>query len=94
MQKVRCYFIKRQLLVSIKFQDFSIFYFTKYLFHLSLTVLYTLSIIKNFRLEDGTPLFKQHVTCAILLKSFWTFSFYRATNYLTYMFPSLANKIK
>ena len=65
MQKERCHFLnKLQLIVNIKFQDFSS---SQNLFHLSLTVLIRYQSLILFRLEGGTPVLKQHMTCIVLL---------------------------
>ena len=87
MQKVRCYFKKLQLLVSIKFQillQILKFYFTFPLQY------FTLSIIKNLDLRmvphysNITP----HVTFYFFIIIFIL------QGYIKYMFPSLAYKIK
>jgi len=66
MQKVRCHFKKHQLLVSIKFQIFSIFYFNKYSFHLSLTVLLHYQSSKSLDLRM-VPHYSNNITYIILL---------------------------
>ena len=71
MQEVRCHFLKKlQLLVSIRFQV--LFHSpNRGAFHLSLTVLCSLSVMYEYLgLEGGPPIFRQNYTCSALLKSF------------------------
>ena len=70
MQEVRCHPLKRlQLLVSIRFQV--LFHSpNRGAFHLSLTVLCSLSVMYEYLgLEGGPPMFRQGFTCPALLKS-------------------------
>jgi hypothetical protein len=70
MQEVRCHPLKRlQLLVSIRFQ---VLFHSPHrgAFHLSLTVLCSLSVMYEYLgLEGGPPMFRQDFTCPALLKS-------------------------
>ena len=69
MQEVRCHPLKRlQLLVSIRFQV--LFHSpNRGAFHLSLTVLCSLSVMYEYLgLEGGPPMFRQGFTCPALLK--------------------------
>ena len=70
MQEVRCHPLKRlQLLVSIRFQV--LFHSpNRGAFHLSLTVLCSLSVMYEYLgLEGGPPMFRQDFTCPALLES-------------------------
>ena len=70
MQEVRCHSLKElQLLVSIRFQV--LFHSpNRGAFHLSLTVLCSLSVMYEYLgLEGGPPMFRQDFTCPALLKS-------------------------
>ena len=68
MQEVRCHPLKRlQLLVSIRFQ---VLFHSPHrgAFHLSLTVLCSLSVMYEYLgLEGGPPMFRQDFTCPALL---------------------------
>jgi hypothetical protein len=70
MQEVRCHPLKRlQLLVSIRFQ---VLFHSPHrgAFHLSLTVLCSLSVMYEYLgLEGGPPMFRQDFTCPALLES-------------------------
>ena len=83
MQEVRCHPLKRlQLLVSIRFQV--LFHSpNRGAFHLSLTVLCSLSVMYEYLgLEGGPPMFRQDFTCPALLKSSSiTFAYGAVTRY-------------
>ena len=70
MQEVRCQGIKPlQLLVGIRFQ---VLFHSPHrgAFHLSLTVLCSLSVMYEYLgLEGGPPMFRQDYTCPALLES-------------------------
>ena len=69
MQEVRCHSLKElQLLVSIRFQV--LFHSpNRGAFHLSLTVLCSLSVMYEYLgLEGGPPMFRQDCTCPALLE--------------------------
>ena len=66
MQKVRCYFYKLQLIVSIKFQI--LLQILKFYFTFPLQYFFTINHQKILNFEGGPPLFKQYTTCIILLK--------------------------
>ena len=70
IQEVRCHPIKRlQLIVSIRFQ---VLFHSPHrgAFHLSLTVLCSLSVMYEYLgLEGGPPMFRQDFTCPALLES-------------------------
>ena len=71
-----------QLLVSIRFQV--LFHSpNRGAFHLSLTVLCSLSVMYEYLgLEGGPPTFRQDFTCPALLKSFnFTFAYGAVTHY-------------
>jgi hypothetical protein len=71
-----------QLLVSIRFQV--LFHSpNRGAFHLSLTVLCSLSVMYEYLgLEGGPPMFRQDFTCPALLKSFSiTFAYGAVTRY-------------
>ena len=71
-----------QLLVSIRFQV--LFHSpNRGAFHLSLTVLCSLSVMYEYLgLEGGPPMFRQDFTCPALLKSFnITFAYGAVTRY-------------
>ena len=71
-----------QLLVSIRFQV--LFHSpNRGAFHLSLTVLCSLSVVYEYLgLEGGPPMFRQDFTCPALLKSFcFTFIYGAITRY-------------
>lgn len=71
-----------QLLVSIRFQV--LFHSpNRGAFHLSLTVLCSLSVMHEYLgLEGGPPMFRQNFTCSALLKSFSiTFTYGAVTRY-------------
>ena len=83
MQEVRCHPLKRlQLLVSIRFQ---VLFHSPHrgAFHLSLTVLCSLSVMYEYLgLEGGPPMFRQDFTCPALLKSaIITFAYGAVTRY-------------
>jgi len=66
MQKVRRQDYSLRLLVSIQFQV--LFHsLIQGSFHLSLTVLSSISLKKYLGLENGLPMFKQDFTCPVLL---------------------------
>ena len=83
MQEVRGHFLKKlPLLVSIRFQV--LFHSpNRGAFHLSLTVLCSLSVMYEYLgLEGGPPMFRQDFTCPALLKSFIiTFTYGAVTRY-------------
>ena len=83
MQEVRCHPPKGlQLIVSIRFQV--LFHSpNRGAFHLSLTVLCSLSVAYEYLgLEGGPPMFRQDFTCPALLKSFSiTFAYGAITRY-------------
>ena len=83
MQEVRGHFLKKlPLLVSIRFQV--LFHSpNRGAFHLSLTVLCSLSVMYEYLgLEGGPPMFRQDFTCPALLKSFSiTFAYGAVTRY-------------
>ena len=88
MQKVRCHSKNElQLIVSIKFQDLFQFYKINSISPFPHGT-YSLSIIKNFRLEGGPPIFKEHMTCIPLLLFFNILLDYILT--YTGLLPSLA----
>ena len=70
-----------QLLVSIRFQV--LFHSpNRGAFHLSLTVLCSLSVMyEHFCLEGGPPMFRQDFTCPALLKYLSAFYLYRAITF-------------
>ena len=83
MQEVRCHPIKRlQLLVGIRFQ---VLFHSPHrgAFHLSLTVLCSLSVMYEYLgLEGGPPMFRQDFTCPALLESSSiTFAYGAVTRY-------------
>lgn len=83
MQEVRCHPLKRlQLLVSIRFQ---VLFHSPHrgAFHLSLTVLCSLSVMYEYLgLEGGPPMFRQDFTCPALLESSSiTFAYGAVTRY-------------
>ena len=83
MQEVRSHPSRRLLLlVSIRFQ---VLFHSPHrgAFHLSLTVLCSLSVMYEYLgLEGGPPMFKQDFTCPALLKSFvLTFTYGAVTRY-------------
>ena len=83
MQEVRGHSLKKlPLLVSIRFQV--LFHSpNRGAFHLSLTVLCSLSVMYEYLgLEGGPPMFRQDFTCPALLKSFIiTFAYGAVTRY-------------
>ena len=83
MQEVRGHPLKRlPLLVSIRFQV--LFHSpNRGAFHLSLTVLCSLSVMYEYLgLEGGPPMFRQDFTCPALLESFnITFAYGAVTRY-------------
>jgi len=85
MQKVRCNFLKLQQIDGIKFQVLITFNYelkvvnSQILFHLSLTVLVHYRLLKLYLdFEGGPPIFKQHITCVVLLFYKRYFLTYRA----------------
>ena len=83
MQEVRGHSLKElPLLVSIRFQ---VLFHSPHrgAFHLSLTVLCSLSVTYEYLgLEGGPPMFRQDFTCPALLKSFSiTFAYGAVTRY-------------
>ena len=83
MQEVRGHSLKElPLLVSIRFQV--LFHSpNRGAFHLSLTVLSSLSVMYEYLgLEGGPPMFRQGFTCPALLESFFiTFAYGTVTRY-------------
>ena len=83
-----------QLLVSIRFQV--LFHSpNRGAFHLSLTVLCSLSVMYEYLgLEGGPPMFRQDFTCPALLKSFSVIFAYGAVTRYGHTFQSvlLANE--
>ena len=70
-----------QLIVSIRFQ---VLFHSPHrgAFHLSLTVLCSLSVMYEYLgLEGGPPIFRQDFTCPALLKNLKAFYLYRAITY-------------
>ena len=83
MQEVRSHSSRKLLLlVSIRFQ---VLFHSPHrgAFHLSLTVLCSLSVMYEYLgLEGGPPIFRQDFTCPALLKSFvLTFAYGAVTRY-------------
>ena len=83
MQEVRGHSLKElPLLVSIRFQ---VLFHSPHrgAFHLSLTVLCSLSVMYEYLgLEGGPPMFRQDFTCPALLESFSiTFAYGAVTRY-------------
>ena len=90
MQEVRCHPPKGlQLLVSIRFQV--LFHSpNRGAFHLSLTVLCSLSVMYEYLgLEGGPPIFRQNFTCSALLKSFSIIFTYGAVTRYGHTFQSV-----
>ena len=83
MQEVRCQVSRTlQLLVGVRFQ---VLFHSPHrgAFHLSLTVLCSLSVMYEYLgLEGGPPMFRQDFTCPALLESFIiTFAYGAVTHY-------------
>ncbi len=78
-----------QLLVSIRFQ---VLFHSPHrgAFHLSLTVLCSLSVMYEYLgLEGGPPMFRQDFTCPALLKSFSSLFSYGAVTRYGHTFQSV-----
>ena len=83
-----------QLLVSIRFQ---VLFHSPHrgAFHLSLTVLCSLSVMYEYLgLEGGPPMFRQDFTCPALLKSFSSFFAYGAVTRYGHTFQSVLLRIE
>ena len=78
-----------QLIVSIRFQV--LFHSpNRGAFHLSLTVLCSLSVMYEYLgLEGGPPMFRQDFTCPALLKSFMITLTYGAVTHYGHTFQSV-----
>ena len=78
-----------QLLVSIRFQV--LFHSpNRGAFHLSLTVLCSLSVMCEYLgLEGGPPMFRQDFTCPALLEDIYAFYLYRAITYFGFTFQRI-----
>ena len=78
-----------QLLVSIRFQ---VLFHSPHrgAFHLSLTVLCSLSVMYEYLgLEGGPPIFKQDFTCPALLMLLIIFYLYRTITFYSYFFQNI-----